>query len=330
MENNQQQNQPHQQGQGHPPRIPGQGQQPLSNAAPVDNNPVLPAALDTIPHPMMGPPPANNGGSMLMNGGGLNPGSLPVHIQEQMRRQMQSQMMMQQHQMQQQHQQQRLGMQHVQQAGMMQARPQGMLQPQAMMQPMGMMGGSLGQQVMPTMNMPVLPLQQQRPHQPLQQHPHNQQQQQQHFQSQQHLQQNQLQQQQQQPRKAASSIPAARLAALSQVRPYSPSMDESAFMHSLTQFLSCVNIPLRKPPTIMNSPVNLMVLFKAVTGFGGFQRVSETRRWQAVAGTMGLPPGNMDVLSTLHSLYGMLLSPYEQFMIHRVPAEAINCTSMVH
>jgi hypothetical protein len=128
---------------------------------------------------------------------------------------------------------------------------------------------------------------------------------------------------QQQPRKCP--IPATRIAALSQVKSFFPGIDESAFMHSLSQFLACVSIPLRKPPVVQGRPISLLLLFTTVTTYGGFVRVSETRRWPAVAASLSLNPTNMDSLATLHSIYGTLLYPYEQFMIHKTPAEAIQC-----
>lgn len=128
----------------------------------------------------------------------------------------------------------------------------------------------------------------------------------------------------QQPRKV--TLPPARLAALAQVRPiYSPGMDESSFVHSLSQFLSCVGIPLRKPPIVLGRPLNLHQLFVTVTTFGGYARVCEGRRWPAIAASIGLPPSNPEGLTTLHSVYVTLLLPYEQYMVHRIPAESISC-----
>lgn len=132
------------------------------------------------------------------------------------------------------------------------------------------------------------------------------------------------QQQQQQPKKCP--IPATRLAALSQVKPFFPGIDEATFMHSLSQFLACVSIPLRKPPVVQGRPISMLLLFTTVTTYGGFVRVSEGRRWPAVAASLSLNPTNMDSLATLHSIYGTLLYPYEQFMVHKTPAEAIQCT----
>lgn len=122
-----------------------------------------------------------------------------------------------------------------------------------------------------------------------------------------------------------ATIPAERLAMLSRVKPYSSTMDEQEFMQSLGHFLSCVNIPLKKLPNFNGRPVSLLMLFRTVVTFGGYLKVSETKRWSSVSASVSLPPNNVDCLASLHSIYGTLLYPYEQYMIQKIPASSIQC-----
>lgn len=258
------------------------GQQPPSVPIPPTDKevpvPVQPTGQPTQPSPAAS----------------FNPGSLPPHIQEQLRRQMQVQNMARQ-----------------QQAMQPGIRPPAMPMMQAPGGFVGMMPGMpgavpMGGMVPPGMVAPPpRPLTQTQgsgqappPMQSLQQH------------------------QQQQKR---CPIPATRLAALSQVKPFFPGIDEPTFMHSLSQFLGCVGIPLRKPPVVQGRNISLLQLLNTVTTYGGFARVSDTRRWPAVAASLSLNPANMDSLATLHSIYGTLLYPYEQYMVHKIPPDVIQC-----
>lgn len=105
--------------------------------------------------------------------------------------------------------------------------------------------------------------------------------------------------------------------------------DETAFFHSLAAFLGCLGLPLRKVPSILGRPVSIMRLYQIVTGMGGFQRVSESQRWMAVAVNLGYPPSSLELLASIHSLYYTLLYAYEQYMFGKVPPEKIECKMMI-
>ncbi len=120
------------------------------------------------------------------------------------------------------------------------------------------------------------------------------------------------------------SVPSQRLALLNQVIPFADGMDEATFFRSLTQFLSCVGMAVPKSsPTIAGRPLSLFQLLSVVVKFGGYIKTSETRRWPAVAVSLGFPPNSAEILTSIHSLYGTFLHAYEQFMIFGVPAESI-------
>lgn len=103
-------------------------------------------------------------------------------------------------------------------------------------------------------------------------------------------------------------------------------MDEAEFVTSLTLFLQCFNFNLQKPFILGGRPIPLKHLFGTIKAFGGFGRVSETRRWPAVGASLGFPPSSHDLLTSLHSFCATFLLPYEQFMIHKIPAENISST----
>lgn len=123
--------------------------------------------------------------------------------------------------------------------------------------------------------------------------------------------------------------------ALRKVPPYQEAvgggggMDEPAFFNSLSAFLACIGLPLRKVPSILGKPVPIHRLYQVVTGMGGFQRVSESQRWMAVAVSLGYPTTSLELLASIHSLYYTLLYAYEQYMFGKIAPEKIECKMMI-
>jgi hypothetical protein len=116
----------------------------------------------------------------------------------------------------------------------------------------------------------------------------------------------------------------SRSALLGLVPPYRDEMDEAEFVNSLGLFLQCFNFNLQRPFLLAGRPIPLKHLFATIKAFGGFGKVTEGRRWPAVGASLGFPPGgSQDLLTSLHSFCGTFLLPYEQFMVHKLPAESI-------
>lgn len=128
----------------------------------------------------------------------------------------------------------------------------------------------------------------------------------------------------------------SRTALLGLVPPYRDEMDEAEFVNSLSLFLQCFNFNLQKPFLLAGRPISLKRLFGTIKAFGGFGKVSEARKWPAVGASLGFPPpsgstatvgtSHHELLTSLHSFCATFLLPYEQFMIHKIPAESITST----
>lgn len=111
------------------------------------------------------------------------------------------------------------------------------------------------------------------------------------------------------------------------VFPYNPAMSETQFLESLGKFMALINLPLRKVPQFRDRSVPMHNLYRIVTSFGGFQKVSDANQWAGVAMSLQFSPVTPDLLGQLKSLYFTLFYAYEQVFFHRIPLDKVICKS---
>lgn len=125
------------------------------------------------------------------------------------------------------------------------------------------------------------------------------------------------------PSNLSSSLPIFKMSAA--IPPYKPEMTEEQFLASLSKFLIAINLPLKKIPEFQGRPVQMHRLFQIVTTLGGFQKVTEASRWNAVAASLQYWHNNPELLHQLRSFYYTLFYAYEQYFFHKVPLDKIFC-----
>jgi len=133
---------------------------------------------------------------------------------------------------------------------------------------------------------------------------------------------------QSQPSQAAGqSNPLPILTQLYTVPPYNSQMDETAFLESLGRFMHLCNCPIKKIPCLKpDKQLPMLKLFQLVTAFGGFRRVDESKRWTAIAVSLGMSPITPETVGSLRRLYASLLFAYEQVFFSKVPLDKVICT----
>lgn len=90
-----------------------------------------------------------------------------------------------------------------------------------------------------------------------------------------------------------------------------PNVNPEQFMKNLTAFMSNKGLPLEQNPMIGDRNVNLMVLFQAVQGKGGYKPVTAANGWPHIAQAIGLPAQIPTVAPTLKSIYERNLQTFE-------------------
>lgn len=123
------------------------------------------------------------------------------------------------------------------------------------------------------------------------------------------------------------SSPLPILTQLYTVPPYNSQMDEKAFLESLGRFMHLCNCPIKKIPYLKpDKQLPMLKLFQLVAAFGGFRRVDESKRWTAIAVSLGMSPITPETVGSLRRLYASLLFAYEQVFFSKVPLDKVICT----
>lgn len=108
------------------------------------------------------------------------------------------------------------------------------------------------------------------------------------------------------------------------VPPFNPTMDERAFVESLSRFMTLCNCPLKRIPQMRpDRPMPMLRLFQLVTAFGGYQRVCESNRWTAIAVSMEVTPITPETVAHLQKIYATLLFAYEQVYFLKMPLDRV-------
>jgi hypothetical protein len=109
------------------------------------------------------------------------------------------------------------------------------------------------------------------------------------------------------------------------VAPYRADMTEGEFLESLSKFLELSELPLRKVPEFNNRPMQMHHLYKIVTSFGGYHKLTEIGRWSAVVASFDFLPKTPDLLASLRKVYSTMLLAYEQVFFHQRPLDKVDC-----
>lgn len=105
---------------------------------------------------------------------------------------------------------------------------------------------------------------------------------------------------------------------------FNPTMDERAFVESLSRFMTLCNCPLKRIPQMRpDHPMPMLRLFQLVTAFGGYQRVCESNRWTAIAVSMEVTPITPETVAHLQKIYATLLFAYEQVYFLKMPLDRV-------
>lgn len=92
-------------------------------------------------------------------------------------------------------------------------------------------------------------------------------------------------------------------------------MNPEQFMKHLTNLMTTKGLPLDPSPMVGDRPVNLMVLFQAVQGKGGYKSVTASNGWPHIAQMIGLPFQIPTVSQTLRQIYERNLYKFEEVWI---------------
>ncbi|OAQ97278.1 hypothetical protein LLEC1_02015 [Akanthomyces lecanii] len=92
-------------------------------------------------------------------------------------------------------------------------------------------------------------------------------------------------------------------------------MNPEHFMKNLTHFMTAKGLPFDTSPTVAERPVNLMMLFQAVSSKGGSKTVNAANGWAHIAQALGLPVHIPIVASTLRQVYERNLQKFEEAWI---------------
>lgn len=87
------------------------------------------------------------------------------------------------------------------------------------------------------------------------------------------------------------------------------------FMKNLVNLMNNKGLPLDQNPMIGDRPVNLMMLFQAVHGRGGYKHVTAANGWAHIAQAMGLPAQMPNVPLTLKTIYEKNLQLFEDVWV---------------
>ena len=95
-----------------------------------------------------------------------------------------------------------------------------------------------------------------------------------------------------------------------------PNMNQEQFMKNLATLMNSKGLPLDTNPMVMSRPVNLFMLFTAVTNKGGYkQATAAPNGWPHVAQMLGLPAQNPVVPQALKTIYERNLYKFEEVWI---------------
>ncbi|PTB61928.1 hypothetical protein BBK36DRAFT_1130479 [Trichoderma citrinoviride] len=93
------------------------------------------------------------------------------------------------------------------------------------------------------------------------------------------------------------------------------SINGEQFMKNLTALMSKQGLPLDVNPMIGDRPVNLMILFQAVSSKGGSKSVTVANAWGHIAQALGLPAQIPNVPLALKQIYDRNLGKFEEVWI---------------
>lgn len=97
-----------------------------------------------------------------------------------------------------------------------------------------------------------------------------------------------------------------------QARPM-PRTDPESFMKNLTTFMNAKGLPLDVSPTLVDRPVNLLLLFQQVQSRGGFKAVTASNGWPVVSSQIGFHPGQIPAApQMLRAIYDRNLLKFEE------------------
>ncbi|KAM3484877.1 hypothetical protein MY8738_001779 [Beauveria namnaoensis] len=99
------------------------------------------------------------------------------------------------------------------------------------------------------------------------------------------------------------------------------------FMKNLAHFMASKGLPFDPNPAVADRPVNIMLLFQAVTSKGGFKMVTGTNGWPHIAGALGLPAQIPTVPAALKQVYERNLSKFEEAWIAQQKTRGMGQTS---
>lgn len=99
-----------------------------------------------------------------------------------------------------------------------------------------------------------------------------------------------------------------------QQRPMS-GMNPEQFMKNLSHFMSAKGLPFDTNATVADRPVNIMMLFQAVSSKGGYKTVTAANGWAHIAQAIGLPAQMPTVAPALKQVYERNLQKFEEAWI---------------
>ncbi|KAL1919563.1 uncharacterized protein VTP21DRAFT_2256 [Calcarisporiella thermophila] len=88
-------------------------------------------------------------------------------------------------------------------------------------------------------------------------------------------------------------------------------LTQEQFVKSLRDFLASKNITLRIP-NMGKQPVNLYLVYLAVTRMGGYEKVTRERAWRQVAELTGIASMTANPIQSLRKHYQNILLPFEE------------------
>ncbi|XWW92560.1 hypothetical protein V2A60_000485 [Cordyceps javanica] len=92
-------------------------------------------------------------------------------------------------------------------------------------------------------------------------------------------------------------------------------MNPEQFMKNLSHFMASKGLPFDANPTVADRPVNIMMLFQAVSSKGGLKTVTAANGWPHIAQALGLPAHIPTVPAALKQVYERNLQKFEEAWI---------------
>ncbi|KAJ3473716.1 hypothetical protein NLG97_g10168 [Lecanicillium saksenae] len=92
-------------------------------------------------------------------------------------------------------------------------------------------------------------------------------------------------------------------------------MNPEQFMKNLSHFMSAKGLAFDTNPTVADRPINIMMLFQAVSTKGGYKTVTAANGWPHIAQALGLPAQIPTVAPALKQVYERNLQKFEEAWI---------------